>query len=84
MKIAKIVKYIYFSYKPFNKVVKKMGKYCEATLKCSNEVHDLIMQDCVNEFKKYNPEFDETNVSQNTILRRIALYYLDRLDEDRN
>lgn len=48
-------------------------------LVCSAETKSLIINECVAEFKKYNPDFEFAQITNEMILRRIALYYLDEI-----
>jgi hypothetical protein len=48
-------------------------------LTCSKETKKLIMEECKEEFLKYNPQFDGVLITQEFILKRIALSYLDKL-----
>ena len=45
-------------------------------LTASPEVYNLITVECVKEFLKHHPEFEGMNISQDFILRKIAIYYL--------
>jgi len=56
--------------------LQKERNYSE-TLRCSPSTKKLILENCVEEFLKYNPEFKGMNMSQGFILRRIAEHYLD-------
>ena len=48
-------------------------------LSVRKSVKELVMNDCVKEFLRTNPEFKGINITQNFIIERIALSYLDRL-----
>lgn len=55
-----------------------MIKFSER-LACTKETKDLIMNDCVKEFIKNNPELDGVYVTHEMILKRIAKYYLGKI-----
>ena len=38
-----------------------------------------LIDECILEFKKNNPDFNNVNITQNFIVERICLYYLNRL-----
>ena len=42
----------------------------------SQETYDIIMKDCVNEYRESHPELDGAKISQNHILRQMARFYL--------
>jgi hypothetical protein len=48
-------------------------------LACSEDTHRLIMEECVQEFLKHNPDFEGIHITHDMILRRVALFYLDRI-----
>jgi hypothetical protein len=54
-----------------------MVNFCH--LACSRETKRLIVEDCVQEFLRYNPDFVGMKVTHELILRRLALYYLEQL-----
>jgi len=55
-----------------------MVKYSKR-LACSNETFDLYMEECKTKFLKHNPQFKGIKITQEFILRRVALSYLDKL-----
>ena len=40
---------------------------------------NMVMEECVEEFLKYNPSFEGINITQEFIVQRIAKKYLGRL-----
>lgn len=38
---------------------------------------NLVMDNCIKEFLRYNPEFKGMHISQNHIVRRIAEHYIE-------
>ena len=51
-------------------------KYCNH-LCCSDETKKLIMEECVREFYRTNPDSEGLPVTQDFMLRRIARFYLE-------
>ena len=45
-------------------------------LSCSPKTKKRIMKNCIDEFKKHNPEFENFKVTQGMILDRISKHYL--------
>lgn len=44
----------------------------------SQEVYDLIMTDCMEEFRKHHKEMEGAKVSQNHLLKQIGTFYLEQ------
>lgn len=45
-------------------------------LLCNDEVYNLIVNDCVEEYVRNHPEMEGAKISQNHILKQLARYYL--------
>jgi len=55
-----------------------MGKLYKQ-LNIRKETFNLVMDDCVEEFLRYNPKFEGMNITQEFIVQRIAKSYLEKL-----
>ncbi len=44
----------------------------------SEEVYDLIMVDCIEEFKKHHKEMEGAKISQNHIIKQIGKFYMEQ------
>jgi len=47
-------------------------------LTCSEYTKSLIRNDCVEEFLNHHPEFNEVNITDNFILKKIGEFYRDQ------
>lgn len=65
----------------YTKMGNEQQKYKER-LCCSKRTRDLIMIDCIIEFINHHPELKHKHITQDRILERIALFYLDRTEPD--
>ena len=45
------------------------------------ETYDLVMNDCIKEFLEQHPEMKGKNITQNHIVRQIALEYINEVVE---
>jgi len=58
-----------------------MGNHsCHLT--CDNETKELIMVQCIEEFRNQNPSFYKIKLSSKFILNRIAKYYLGEIQNE--
>ena len=48
----------------------------QAHLVVTEETKRLIVDDCIKEFRKNNPEFDKVKITHDFICQRIAKIYL--------
>ena len=44
----------------------------------SEEVYDLIMVDCIREFRSHHKEMEGAKISQNHIIKQIARFYIEQ------
>ena len=52
------------------------GKHYKIHLTCSPATAKMINKDCIREFVKHHPDFEEMKISQGFILKKIAEHYL--------
>lgn len=56
-------------------------KTCFWQLHVRKDSHDLVLKDCKDTFIKDNPGYARLHITHDFIVRRIALYYLHRIDQ---
>lgn len=54
-----------------------MKKY--KIIRLSNSTYNMINIECLKELLKYNPDLIGEKITQEFIIRRITLYYLDKI-----
>ena len=59
------------------KVINIKKKYL--VVRISSETHKLINCECLKELLKYNPDLIGEKITQEFLIRRLALYYLDKI-----
>lgn len=59
-----------------------MKKY--KIVRISYKTYNLINTECLKELIKYNPDFIGEKITQEFIIHRLALYYLDKINPPNN
>ena len=45
---------------------------------CSQEVYDMVVNDCKREYLEHHPEMEGAKISHNHILKQISKFYLEQ------